>query len=102
MGESSAAGAVHGHTFLTQHVTNHPGVSLEEPIRTITTKEQWALVRGDQYRPLTPRELARGMGFSDSFELPDVSRVDQVRGLGNAVPPPLGAAVLGVLLKTLR
>lgn len=94
--------AAHGHVFLTQHVTNHPGVSLDEPIRTITTKDQWALVRGDEYRPLTPRELARGMGFSDAFELPDVSRVDQVRGLGNAVPPPLGAAVLSVLVKTLQ
>jgi DNA (cytosine-5)-methyltransferase 1 len=93
--------ALHGHTFLTQHVTNHPGVGLHEPMRTITTKDQWALVRGDAYRPLTPRELARGMGFSDDYRLPDVSRAHQVRGLGNAVPPPLGAAVLGTLLDSL-
>lgn len=94
--------AAHGHTFLIQHVTNHPGVPLDQPIRTITTKDQWALVRGDEYRPLTPRELARGMGFADTFDLPDVSRVDQVRGLGNAVPPSLGAAVLRVLTTSLH
>lgn len=91
----------HGATFLTQHVTNHPGVPLDQPIRTITTKDQWALVHNDMYRPLTERELARGMGLADSFVLPDVSRTDQVRGLGNAVPPPLGAAVLQVLVDSL-
>lgn len=80
-----------GPRFLSQHVTNHPGVPLSEPIRTITTKDQWILVDGDRYRPLTKRELARGMGFRDSYALPEASRVDTIKGIGNAVPPPMVA-----------
>ena len=52
-----------GKTFLSQHVTGHAGVPLHEPIRTITTQDHWVLVDGDRYRPLTGREIARGMGF---------------------------------------
>jgi DNA (cytosine-5)-methyltransferase 1 len=78
----------HGRRFLTQHVTGHPGVSLDEPIRTITTKDQWALVDGDVYRPLTVRETARAMSFPDSYRWPSgASRRDCIIGLGNAVPP---------------
>jgi DNA (cytosine-5)-methyltransferase 1 len=79
----------HGRTFLSQHVSNHPGVGLDEPIRTITTKDQWCLVEGDRYRSLTVRELARAQGFCDSYRIPAVSRADALRGIGNAVPPPL-------------
>lgn len=80
----------HGRRFLTQHVTGHPGVSLDEPIRTITTKDQWALVDGDVYRPLTVRETARAMGFPDSYVWPEgATRREQITGLGNAVCPPV-------------
>lgn len=79
-----------GRRFLSQHVTGHPGVPLDEPIRTITTKDQWILVDGDSYRPLTVREHARAMGFPDSYGWPaGVSRSDAIRGLGNAIPPPV-------------
>jgi DNA (cytosine-5)-methyltransferase 1 len=80
----------HGSRFLTQHTSNHPGVSLDEPIRTITTKDQWCVVRGDEYRPLTIREYARGMGFRDDYSWPETAtKSDAVKGLGNAVCPPL-------------
>jgi DNA (cytosine-5)-methyltransferase 1 len=79
-----------GRRFLSQHVTGHPGVPLSEPIRTITTKDQWIVVDGDRYRPLTLRELARGMGFPDRYSWPaELARTDVVKGLGNAVPPPV-------------
>lgn len=83
------AQAAHGPRCLSQHVTGHPGVGLGEPIRTITTKDQWIVVDGRRYRPLTERELARGMGFPESYTWPDVGRVHVVKGLGNAVPPPV-------------
>lgn len=84
-----------GRRFLTQHVTGHPGVPLDEPIRTITTKDQWALVDGDIYRPLTVRETARAMGFPDSYRWPDgSSRRDCMTGLGNAVCPPVAKALI--------
>ena len=79
----------HGERFLTQHVTGHPGVSLFDPIRTITTKDQWAVVDGDYYRPLSIRENARGMGFPDSYSWPESTRTEQITGLGNAICPPL-------------
>lgn len=78
----------HGPRCFSQHVTNHPGVGLDEPLRTVTTKDQWCALRDGLYRPLSPREYARAMGFPEDFRLPDVSRTDQVRGLGNAVSPP--------------
>ena len=85
----------HGRRFLTQHVTNHPGVGLDEPIRTITTGDQWAIVDGPAYRPLTIRENARAMGFPDSYTWPDeATRKDKIRGLGNAVCPPVAAAIV--------
>jgi DNA (cytosine-5)-methyltransferase 1 len=60
-----------GPVFLSQHVTDHPGVCLTEPIRTITcAPKHWVLVDGERYRYLTERELARGMGFPDSFRWP--------------------------------
>jgi DNA (cytosine-5)-methyltransferase 1 len=89
-----AARERHGARFLTQHVTNHPGVPLDEPIRTITTKDQWAIVDGDVYRPLTIRELARGMGFPDHYDWPEASRQDIIKGIGNAVPPPLARQLI--------
>ena len=92
--------AKHGRTFLTQHVTGHPGVPLDEPIRTITTApSHWALVDGNRYRYLVDRELARGMGFPDSFTWPaHLSHQDVIEGLGNAVCPGAGEAVISAAL----
>lgn len=85
----------HGDRFLTQHVTGHPGVPLHEPIRTITTGDQWCLVDGRRYRPLTIRENARAMGFPDHYHLPaSATRGEMIRGLGNAVCPPVARDIL--------
>lgn len=89
----------HGPRCLTQHVTGHPGVSLDEPIRTVTTKDQWAVVDGDRYRPLTVRETARAMGFPDDYRFPEgAGRRDRVLALGNAVPPPVARAVVAATM----
>lgn len=88
------AGKRLGKRYLVQHVTGHRGISLDEPIRTITTKDQWAVVNGDRYRPLTLREYARGMGFPESYKWPAVlPRSTVTLGLGNAVCPPVGRDV---------
>lgn len=84
----AAAVRNHGPRCFSQHVTGHPGVGLGEPLRTITTKDQWCAIRDGLYRPLLVREYARAMGFPEEFWLPDVSRAEQVRGIGNAVSPP--------------
>jgi DNA (cytosine-5)-methyltransferase 1 len=84
---------------LVQHVTDYgDGVSLDEPIRTITTKAQWVLVDPKGYRQLSLRELARAQGFDDTFRLPaDIGVGDGKRLIGNAVPPPLARGVIAAV-----
>lgn len=81
-----------GGAFLVQHVTGHPGRSLARPIGTLTTKDQWAIVRGHLMRPLLVEELLAAMTFPSGHVLPrkeDGSwhRTACHRLLGNAVAP---------------
>jgi len=93
-----AARARHGKRCLSQHTTGHPGVSIDEPIRTITTKDQWVVVKGNEYRPLLITEVRRAMGFPDSYIVPEgTSRADATMGFGNAVCPPVAAAIVSQL-----
>ena len=82
-----AAAARLGTPCLSQHVTGHRGVPLHEPIRTITGQDHWILVGHGTYRPLTIRELARGMGFPEHYTIPEKPRAASILGLGNAVCP---------------
>lgn len=88
--------------FMTQHVTGHPGRSLDRPLPTVTTKHQMALVRsgksGDEMRMLTADEYRCGMGFPDRYWLPD-SICDSVKLLGNAVCPPVAAALVREIMR---
>lgn len=91
----AAGRARHGERFLSQHTTGHRGISLDEPIRTITAQDHWLVVDGDNYRPLTIRETARGMGFPEDYAWPEnATRTDSIIGLGNAVCPPLVAELI--------
>lgn len=89
----------HGDRFLTQHTSDHMGVALSEPIRTITTAPaHWNLVDGDRYRALTGRELARGMGFPDTYQWPaDATAAEVTKGLGNAVCPPVARQLVSLV-----
>ncbi|HWF02016.1 MAG TPA: DNA cytosine methyltransferase [Caulobacteraceae bacterium] len=50
------------------------------------------------HRVITVRESARLQGFSDEFIWPDrIPRLQQYRQVGNAVPPPLAAAIATVM-----
>jgi DNA (cytosine-5)-methyltransferase 1 len=89
----------HGRRVLSQHTTNHRGVSLDEPIRTITTQDHWVVVDGGRYRPLTIREQCAGMGFPLDYRWPaNANRRDAVVALGNAVVPAMGKAVIEAAL----
>jgi len=90
-----AARAKLGQRGIVQWVSRGGRVPVSEPIRTITTKDQWCVIREDGYRSLSTREYARAMGFADSYSWPDtLSRAHVVRGLGNAVPPGLARTVV--------
>lgn len=84
---------------------------LHEPMSTSTTKDRLALVtvwlRGEPYvivdiclRMLAPRELYNANGFPNTYIIDRghdgrvFSKSTQVRMCGNAVPPPLGRAVI--------
>ena len=84
-----------GPRFITQNVTNHPGVPLDEPIRTITTADQWGVVDGDWYRLLTIEENLRAMGFPDTYKFPDGAKRGRIiTGIGNAVCPGQAEGIL--------
>ncbi|MBP1060026.1 DNA (cytosine-5)-methyltransferase 1 [Bradyrhizobium japonicum] len=54
-------------------------------------------------RVVTVRESARLQGFSDNFIWPDrIPRLQQYRQVGNAVPPPLAAAVARCVAEQMR
>lgn len=67
--------------------------SLDRPIGTITTKDRWAVVDGDRMRMLNVDECRVAMGFRADYELPASSTLGK-HMLGNAVCPPVAAAVL--------
>lgn len=76
------------------------GLSVDEPLRTLTTKDQWRVVKGDLYRSFTAREYARGQGFPDDYGWPDgASRRDIIKGVGNAVPPPKAARLIEAVME---
>lgn len=88
-----------GPRFISQHVTGHPGVPLDEPLRTITTKDQWVVVDGRYYRMFTLTEYARGMGFADDRPRPaDATREETIMGLGNAVCPPVAQKLISTVV----
>lgn len=82
---------------------------LGQPRHTITTRDRFGLVtvRGEPYaivdigmRMLQPRELYRAQGFPDDYVIEfeyrgrRLPKHAQVRMCGNAVPPPIAAALV--------
>ena len=91
--------ARHGDLFFSQDVRDHMGRSLGQPLPTITTADQYKLVRGDQVRQLTVAEQLRGQGFPGGyFDGISMRRKDATRMLGNAIPPAMAEALTGVVL----
>jgi DNA (cytosine-5)-methyltransferase 1 len=91
--------------FLTKYYGTGCGQTLREPLHTIVQKARFGLVTvsiaGEEYavvdigmRMLQPRELATAQGFSPSYIL-DGTQQSQTARIGNSVPPPAVAAVIG-------
>ena len=76
--------------------------SLNRPLRTITTVDRFALVEHDgemwRIRMLQVPELKRAMGFTNKFLLPEGTRRDKVKLLGNGVCPPVMETVVRSLV----
>ena len=69
--------------------------SVQGPAHTVTASHPltWCNANGDTIRCLTPKETAIVQGFPSTWLLPRRSR-DAIRALGNAVPPPVGEAIM--------
>lgn len=95
--------------FLVKYYGQGTGQDLKEPLDTITSKDRFGLVRieGIDYqivdiglRMLEPRELYGCQGFPDDYIIDHdytgktYPRSEQVRRCGNAVCPPLPAALV--------
>lgn len=76
--------------------------SLDRPLRTLTTLDRFGLVEWSSGEPtlrmLQVPELKRAMGFDPSFRFCHGSRRDRIKLLGNAVSPPVMAAIVGELI----
>ena len=95
--------------FLVKYYGQGTGQDIKEPLDTITSKDRFGLVRiaGIDYRivdiglrMLEPRELYGCQGFPDDYIIDHdytgktYSRSEQVRRCGNAVCPPIPAAMV--------
>lgn len=79
------------------------GDTLEQPLRTIVTKDRFGLVVTSHreqrivdigMRMLQPHELAAAQGFPPDYDLGDLSKRDQVRLIGNSVCPHVAEAIV--------
>jgi DNA (cytosine-5)-methyltransferase 1 len=83
--------------------------SVDQPLRTVTTKERHGLAmpvierNGERYlldirfRMLQPHELALAQGFHPTYRFAG-TKTDQVRQIGNAVPRRLARALVAALV----
>jgi DNA (cytosine-5)-methyltransferase 1 len=71
---------------------------LDVPLRTLTTLDRFAYVRpkkrGHEMRMLQVPEIKAAMGFPADFSLEHGTRREKIKLLGNAVCPPVMAAVI--------
>lgn len=71
---------------------------IHEPLDTVTGSYHFAIVQGDpvlldiRFRMLLPHELAAAQGFPVKYWFAG-NKADQVRQIGNAVPPPFARAL---------
>lgn len=107
----SCSGAHHAEVqaFLVKYFSTGAAKSIDEPLDTVTTKDRFALVtiHGEEYiitdikmRMLQPRELFNAQGFppeyiiDKDFEGNSYAKTKQVARCGNAVTPPVAAALV--------
>ena len=107
----SCSGAHHAEvqTFIVKYFSTGTAKPLDEPLDTITTKDRFALVtiHGEEYiitdikmRMLQPRELFNAQGFPSDYIIDkdcngrSYPKTKQVARCGNAVTPPVAAALV--------
>ncbi|MFF2475130.1 DNA cytosine methyltransferase [Streptomyces sp. NPDC058066] len=90
--------------MLVPYYSNGPARSVREPIGALSTRDRYALVRGDvdindvRFRMLEPHEIGRAMSFADDYIVLGSKR-DKVRQYGNAVTPNAAEVILCALVE---
>jgi DNA (cytosine-5)-methyltransferase 1 len=80
--------------------------SVDEPIGALTTRDRYALVRGEVdiddvlFRMLEPHEIGRAMSFADSYVVLGNKR-EKVRQYGNAVTPNAAEVLVCALVEAI-
>lgn len=86
----AAGRAALGDRFVVSYYgTTRTGRSADRPLGTVTTRDRWAAVDGDQMRMLSVDEYRRAMGFPDGYVVPSEPKALGVHLLGNAACPPV-------------
>ncbi|MCO6011451.1 DNA cytosine methyltransferase [Actinoallomurus purpureus] len=80
--------------------------SVREPIGTLSTRDRYALVKGDVdindvlFRMLEPHEIGRAMSFADQYVVLGNKR-ERVRQYGNAVTPNVAEVIVSALVEAI-
>lgn len=97
------------YAWITKYYGQGSGQSLNEPLHTITTKDRFALTtvltNGQRVidiglRMLKPHELYKAQGFPSKYKFSEytggrkIPQYEQVRRVGNSVPPPFAEALV--------
>lgn len=88
-----------GDRFIMPYYGNGSGLTgrcLSRPIGAITTRDRWALVRGEHMRMLSIPEAKAAMSFPAETQLPKQSKL-AMHMLGNAVAPLVARDVITAL-----
>lgn len=92
----AAAQRAHGPDVLAPYYGSGSGLTgrpLSRPIGTLTTRDRYALVRGDRMRMVAVDEMKAATSFPADYVLAG-TRAEQVMQIGNAVVPVVGSGVL--------
>lgn len=91
--------ARYGQRFVAPYFGSGSGLTgrcISRPIGTITTRDRWSVIDGENMRMLSATEAKRAMGFPSSYQLPERHK-DAMHMLGNAVVPVVAADVINAL-----
>ncbi|WP_433893063.1 DNA cytosine methyltransferase [Streptomyces sp. CA-111067] len=92
--------------LLVPYYGNSTARPVSEPVGTLSTRDRYALVRGDVdiedvlFRMLEPHEIGRAMSFADTYIVLGSKR-ERVRQYGNAVTPNAAEVILCALVEAI-
>ena len=92
--------------LLVPYYGNGTARTVREPVGTLSTRDRYALVRGDVdindvlFRMLEPHEIGRAMSFGDDYIVLGSKR-ERVRQYGNAVTPPAAEVIACALVEAI-